>query len=215
MLKVKIIQANKMLDKYIEAQQGQQQYKQVKDIYNSLHDKKGEFQTIVSSFKKLKSMYPGVTGFPNPDVATKMAKDVSKGTLPSLLDVNNLVGQVNKWKETLQDDWKKHVTASTNELKDTLGALRPLVDQEDAINNVIGKINKLPNLWPIDDAAITKLNNYILEGQQVIDNIGASPEVQVFIKKVSSGTATLADLNNEVEQWMRAKKLDVKLKISF
>ena len=52
-------------------------------------------------------------------------------------------------------------------------------------------INQLINIWPLDDNCVKKLNEYIEEGQKIVEDLGASPDVQVFIKKVLSGKATV------------------------
>ena len=63
--------------------------------------------------------------------------------------------------------------------------------------------------------AVKCLVSDVAEAKQIIDGFSLNPEIEDFLKKVSSQRATVNDLTPSVLIWLKENKLTGKLKISF
>lgn len=63
--------------------------------------------------------------------------------------------------------------------------------------------------------AINSLISYVAEAKQIIDQFSLSPEIEDFLKRVSSQRATVLDLTPNIMAWLKEKALSQKLKIKF
>lgn len=63
--------------------------------------------------------------------------------------------------------------------------------------------------------SINTLAEDVRKAKYITDNFSLKPNIESFLKKVSSGQASVDDLSPEVQEWLNAKGLKKKLKISF
>lgn len=63
--------------------------------------------------------------------------------------------------------------------------------------------------------AINSLVSDVAEANRVAEQFSLNPEIERFLKKVSSQGATVSDLTPEVMTWLQEKKLMSRLKIRF
>ena len=63
--------------------------------------------------------------------------------------------------------------------------------------------------------AVNSLVSYVAEAKQITDQFSLNPEIEDFLKKVSSQRATVLDLTPNVMTWLKEKNLNQKLKIRF
>lgn len=67
----------------------------------------------------------------------------------------------------------------------------------------------------LSNAAIKKLVADVAEAKRIADAFSLNPEIEAFLKKVSSQQATVTDLTPNVLAWLKEKKLTSKLKVRF
>lgn len=63
--------------------------------------------------------------------------------------------------------------------------------------------------------AINSLVSDVAEAKQMTDQFSLNPEIENFLKKVSSQRATVLDLTSNIMVWLKEKNLTGKLKIRF
>ena len=63
--------------------------------------------------------------------------------------------------------------------------------------------------------AVKSLVVDVAEAKRIADEFSLNPEIEAFLKKVSSLQATFVDLTPEILEWLKEKKLTSKLKIRF
>ena len=68
---------------------------------------------------------------------------------------------------------------------------------------------------PLSTHAINKLVSDVKEAKEITDSFSLSPNIEYFLKRVSSQQATVADLTPEVMDWLKEKQLFPKLKVRF
>lgn len=64
-------------------------------------------------------------------------------------------------------------------------------------------------------ANVKKLVADVAEAKQIADAFSLNPEIEAFLKKVSSLQATVVDLTPNILAWLKEKKLTSKLRIRF
>lgn len=68
---------------------------------------------------------------------------------------------------------------------------------------------------PLSTHAIYKLVTDVKAAKEITDSFELKPNIEYFLKRVSSQQATAADLTPEVMEWLREKQLFPKLKVRF
>ena len=63
--------------------------------------------------------------------------------------------------------------------------------------------------------AVNRLVSDVAEAKQIADKFSLNPEIEDFLKKVSSQRATVLDLTPSILTWLKEKRLTSKLKIRF
>ena len=63
--------------------------------------------------------------------------------------------------------------------------------------------------------AVKSLVSDVAEAKQITDEFSLNPEIENFLKKVSSQRATVFDLSPNILTWLNEKNLTSKLKIRF
>lgn len=63
--------------------------------------------------------------------------------------------------------------------------------------------------------AVKSLVSNVTEARKIIDEFSLNPEIEAFLKKVSSQQATVLDLTPGILAWLNEKNLTSKLKIRF
>lgn len=80
----------------------------------------------------------------------------------------------------------------------------------DIVNSIAQTVNGAPSI-----KAISKLTDDVASAKNITKDFSSSPEVQNFLRKVSSRQATVADLTPDVTAWLQDKCLMDKLKVRF
>lgn len=70
-------------------------------------------------------------------------------------------------------------------------------------------------MWDTSVDTLMTLKEAIAQANQIIQNLNLDQEVITFLGKITSGKATLKDLNEDVLQWMKDEQLLSKIKLSF
>lgn len=63
--------------------------------------------------------------------------------------------------------------------------------------------------------AVNRLVSDVAEAKQITNQFSLNPEIEDFLKKVSSQQATVLDLTPNIMAWLKEKNLNQKLKIRF
>ena len=64
-------------------------------------------------------------------------------------------------------------------------------------------------------AAVNRLAADVAEAKAITESFELNPDIEGFLRKVSSKKATVADLTPAVTQWLKDKRLKGKLKVTF
>lgn len=126
--------------------------------------------------------------------------------------VDKAIRTYNIVQDKIRKEWAKHHQALTGSTVSTLKTIKGL--DEIRINSCITKVEAAA-AW---DSAVGKLMNLaaaLAQANEIIQNLSLDQEVIAFLDKITAGKATLADLNENVLQWMQNEQLLSKIKLSF
>lgn len=114
----------------------------------------------------------------------------------------------------MQVVWKDAAAKYAEGTKGYLSMISGLTDDPkhakelaDSISNTVDGVLSI--------SAIKKLVTEVAEAKRITAAFSLSPEIEMFLKKVSSQQATAADLTTNIMAWLKEKKLTGKLKIRF
>ena len=114
----------------------------------------------------------------------------------------------------LTTTWKECATRYADSVTGYLGIVQGLTDSPKEVADLRDQIIKLASSDPT--ATDTKrLAADVARANGIISQFSLKPEIEVFLKKVSSKTATVKDVTPEVLSWLESQKLVNKLRVSF
>lgn len=110
--------------------------------------------------------------------------------------------------------WKVCATHYADSVSGYLGIVQGLTERPKEVADLRDQIIKLASSDPTV-VATKRLASDVAQANGIISQFSLKPEIEVFLKKVSSKTATVKDVTPEVLSWLESKKLVDKLRVSF
>lgn len=114
----------------------------------------------------------------------------------------------------LTTTWKECATRYADSVTGYLGIVQGLTDRPKEVADLRDQIIKLASSDPTATAT-KRLAADVARANGIISQFSLKPEIEVFLKKVSSKTATVKDVTPEVLSWLESQKLVDKLRVSF
>lgn len=114
--------------------------------------------------------------------------------------------------DKIRKEWAKHYQVLTGPTVNTLKTIKGL--DEIRINSCITKVEAAA-AWNSAVGTLMNLAAALAQANEIIQNLNLDQEVIAFLGKITAGNATLADLNENVLQWMQTEQLLSKIKLSF
>ena len=110
--------------------------------------------------------------------------------------------------------WNKDGARYAEGTKGYLAMIGYLTDDPKASKGLVDSINATLSAT-VSEKSINKLVADVTEAKKIIAGFSLNPSVEGFLKKVSSGSATVADLTPKVSEWLSEHRLMGRLKIRF
>lgn len=120
----------------------------------------------------------------------------------------------NTFNEQLASIWKNSGAKYAEGTKGHLSLISSLTDDPKRSKALVDSINATLAA-PLNEDNIRKLVTDVAAANKIILGFSISPDVELFLKKVSSGRATMEDLTPEVTKWLGEHRLMNRLKIRF
>ena len=141
------------------------------------------------------------------EFADSCGRGVFEGTLTMDM-VTALKAKGDSAAQQMKIIWKDSATKYAEGTKGYLSMIGGLTDDPKHARELADSITKTV-------ANIKKLVSDVAEAKEITDAFSLNPEIEVFLKKVSSQQATVVDLTPDILTWLTEKKLTSKLKIRF
>ena len=114
----------------------------------------------------------------------------------------------------LASSWKECAAHYAESATGYLGIVQGLSDNPKEVLELRDGISKLASSDPTVMSA-KKIAADVARANSIISQFSLKPEIEVFLRKVSSKTATVKDVSPEVLSWLESKQLVDKLRVSF
>jgi Tfp pilus assembly protein PilO len=120
--------------------------------------------------------------------------------------------------DLLRGSWRNYVAKQLNPLVNLLNLVVNLPEvaaQRAELQNLKHQLTSFQNSLPQSNNQLQKFDTQLESFRTILQNLEFEPEVRLFLEKIQTGTATIADLNETVLNWckqgQRAKTFFIKL----
>ncbi len=129
-------------------------------------------------------------------------------------DVSAVVSVFRSQQTILTAFWKSTAMAYVAPICSYLDIIQAFAPNKKEVADLSNFLNSAATANPTA-AIVRTLDEQAKKASAITDNFQMSKEVRAFLQKVKNGTATFADINSEVTEWITKHKLGSKMKISF
>ena len=147
------------------------------------------------------------------DAITNCGQGLAEGSLGNDA-VSALQSAVKAASTEINALWKKAAPSYSEGTAGYLAMIAGLTDNPKEAKDLSEKIISTTTL-NVTVKNINTLAEDVRKAKHITENFSLKPNIEAFLKKVSSGQASVEDLSLEVQDWLNAKGLKKKLKISF
>ena len=102
-------------------------------------------------------------------------------------DLTEFALLINQKDKELQDKWKTYVQEESEHTIHVLKLLKPIIGQKYNIDEVITKIKKLQNKWPMSEQILRMFQENLIRSKEIVKSLGTNNEVEQFIERLIEG----------------------------
>lgn len=175
----------------------------------------------ISSLRKLNSIDKQEFEYVNLSKAVINIDKVEKGLEKNSIDfevLNKIKREMKNHEDELKIQWINYLKRTTEPLVNTISCLKNISNESQKINIIVNalKVNTLNNkYWPVNDRIEKIINDNIEECKKIISSLGVNKEIEIFLKKISDGNATIFDLKPNIMEWILRQGLQNKISLKF
>lgn len=113
-------------------------------------------------------------------------------------------------------EWNEYYTKSTSNILGLIEAVKGILPDETKASYATNKIKKAAT-WNKSIENLNYLKQGLEEAKQILTeiNLDENSSILAFLKLVSEGNATIADLTDEILEWIKKENLSSKIGIRF
>lgn len=115
-------------------------------------------------------------------------------------------------KTSMTKEWKSHFEKLASDTISTLNIISGLNSEK--VRMCLIDI-KAADKWSLDMQLFIKLKNALDTATALINSLGLEPPIIAFLKKMTSGSATIEDLDETILSWIAKERMGNKIKLSF
>lgn len=172
---------------------------------NSFFQSYDRLKVILTCYKLIRES----TGFVLSNDAHKLLIDTISD-VKTIFELENVIRleafkkNVDILERKIPDEWKIYISNKSVQVLDDISILRQVADNGDQISlkNSQTSIKKCIDSWPLSQEIIDDYNVACENLKDYRNRISFDDEVEAFLRKVSTKTATLEDLSPKVMDWI-------------
>jgi len=118
----------------------------------------------------------------------------------------------------LKEEWQEKVKQISRDNLNTLQIVKKLLSNTNKIDDIKSRIEIVKNKWPFAEKELQSYEKAIEDSRKIIEELEIGEdgeEIKDFLRLVSMGKATLADINKKILTWIRKNNFDQNLEIKF
>lgn len=219
MLLNKLRETNELLSLKEENNQIEDKQKEIQRAKNRVSDIKSTLNNYSTSIKNLKKTYKENFDYSDLSDLYRLVDTLEKDFNNNYIDMS-LIDKINKYIDSLEsalkEEWKDFYKARTTSIRNAVDSTKNLVPQNDDVSIVLNALNPNHIYWPVSERNINIIEGNIVTAKNIVNDLGLdNDEVKRFIALISSNKATIADLTPDILEWIRDKKLEDKIGLTF
>ena len=184
---------------------------------NTVCSQLGTVTTCMKELKKLGIISTPVMASTTRDDLLSSVYDCGSGIEDGSLSkdtVKIFTSHVNTAKAELNNAWASNASVYSDGPRGYISMIAGLTDDPKKTRELEHTIQKIAS-GAISLKQINDLVSSVSAANELMACFSLEPQIQIFLQKVSSEQATVADLTPAVQEWLKEKILMEKLKISF
>ena len=205
MILEKVKKSSELIDRYIFAKNNYIEIKEMNNIEDSLKSITTNIDNLVKIVQAI-NIHVGELAVSN-DVLLFNIEKVKEGIndFRNSELIKSYINQINIEVERIEnlslDRWKKYYYENYDGILGTLNVLKNVLGDNE-IKTIAFNINKFNRKWPVFSRDIEELENFKILGIEKIKQLNMDKQVEDFLIKITSGMATLLDVNNSILVWL-------------
>ena len=219
MLLNRLKETNELLSLKEENNQVEDRQKEIERAKKRISDIKNTLDKYSTSIKNLKKTYGESFDYSDLSALYRLVDTLENDFKNDYIDMNlidKINKQVNDLESSLKEEWKDFYKARTTSIRSTVDSTKNLVPQNDNVSIVLNALNPNHMYWPVSERNINIIEGNILTAKDIVNDLGVdNVEVKRFIDLITHEKATIADLTPEILGWIKDKKLEGKIGLTF
>jgi hypothetical protein len=130
-------------------------------------------------------------------------------------DVSALKNATDLCHASAEHVWKEKSGIRAENVYASLNTLRALMPAGQEVDSLLTAIALGKGKLPTSGRSVSSFVDSIKKAQDLVEGLHLDPEIEAFIGKVKTQTATIADLDDHILSWIKTNHLTGKLKIKF
>ena len=138
--------------------------------------------------------------------------------VPSKRKLYNLSNIIEKKDSRLENEWQTKVSKISRDNLNTLEIIKKLLSNTNQIDDIKSRIDIVKSKWPFTEKELQNYEKAIEDSRRLIEKLEIGEdgeEIKEFLRLVSLGKATLADINKQILTWIRKNGFDQNLEVKF
>lgn len=211
-----------LLDKRIKEMKDLQRLRLKKQNQEKQAATDAKYKDLVSRIDSYIKVYGFLTNSLNFNPSTEL-KENSKALLIELQDaikdgdadaeiVNSADKNFKTVLKTVATEWEQYYKILTSNTTNSLKIIGGIDSEK--VKSCLADI-KAADKWILDEQIYIKLKNALDVANALIKSLEMEPPIITFLTKMTSGKATIADLDESILAWITKEDIGKKIKLSF
>lgn len=111
-------------------------------------------------------------------------------------------------------EWETFFNKDHHELLSGLSIIIPVHSNPMIVKNCVANIKKCEK-WPLTLDSVSSCLNAKKMANELIEGMSLDDDIKLFLQKVSSRTATLADITPQIMEWINSENISDKIALSI
>lgn len=129
--------------------------------------------------------------------------------------VDALKNAIGLCKKTAETAWKEAAEQMAGEVERSLSSLKSLLSDKNEADELLSALRSAKVTIPGSPKVIDSFNENVRRGKNLVDGLHLDKEAEIFVNKVKSQHATVADLTPHIMDWLRDNNLTRQIKVKF
>jgi len=117
--------------------------------------------------------------------------------------------------ESLNSTWKRYVEEKIGAVKNTIDLLTNIIGDTEEVATLRTLLNTLSQERAASDRAMRCLERYLEGANRLVEDLQLNDNIREFLIRLTARNATLANMDQEVYEWLMENGFAHKVRISF